>query len=139
MKTAYVVTAREIQCLLLALMEMDGDWKVQAFGCTEKAYAAFQAAERPPDLLITGYIVNSRVDGTRNGLQLMKDCKQLVPELHTVLATSRSCQEIVDILPTARAIADGVLLWDDYPSPHQIVTTLRQAVGLPTQASTVAA
>ena len=78
---------------LVDLAEMSlagGSYAFKKFLDPEEALKAFRAAKAKPDLLITDYAM-----GKMNGLELVEKCKELKPDLKSILVSGTAGAEIV--------------------------------------------
>src|SRR5262249_25108766 len=83
--------------LLLELAEMvlEGHgYRFQKFQDPTEAWSAFATANPPPTLLITDYAMHAM-----NGVELIIKCKQLRPELKTILISGTVDESILRDVP----------------------------------------
>lgn len=112
MSKVFIVTGvREYAELLTFATRFPGenDEIFAIFDSTETAYEAFKNAKPPPEVLITGQIVDSENGRSRTGSQLIKDCKSMHPRLRVVLATAVSVDECRRLRMEAGDAIDAVI------------------------------
>jgi len=69
-------------------------YEVKQFQDPELALKSFQEASRKPDLLLTDYAM-----GKLNGLELIQKCKEIKPDLKTILTSGTASAEILRNTP----------------------------------------
>lgn len=93
--TIYAVDDEEmITTVVEAILEAEG-YEVRAFQDPTRALGAFTEAAPKPDLLITDFVM-----GEMNGMELIEQCKKLVPELKTILLSGTVTEEFIRQFPT---------------------------------------
>lgn len=78
--TVYVVDDEQMLLDLAEMILEPAGFHVCLFRDPQEALAEYKAAESPPDVLVTDYAM-----GRMNGMDLIRECKQIHPEQRTIL------------------------------------------------------
>ncbi|HUA68174.1 MAG TPA: response regulator [Candidatus Saccharimonadales bacterium] len=78
--TIYVVDDEQMLLDLAEMILEPAGFQVCLFQDPQKALTEYKAAKSPPDVLVTDYAM-----GGMNGMDLIRECKQLHPQQKTIL------------------------------------------------------
>lgn len=76
----YVVDDEAMIVTMVSAILEDEGYRLKLFRDPEAAFTSFKAAAPRPDLLVTDFAM-----GALNGLELIRRCRAIAPELRTVL------------------------------------------------------
>jgi two-component system, response regulator YesN len=89
--TVYVVDDEQMLLDLAEMILEPAGFHVCLFRDPEQALVEYKAAESPPDVLVTDYAM-----GRMNGMDLIRQCKQLHPEQKTILLSGTVDESIYE-------------------------------------------